>query len=62
MILGIISVIIFIFGVLITYFSYDRRYEELGMVMGTITFILGFAGIITFLFINEELITSWFRI
>ncbi len=61
MILGIISIIIFIIGCFVS--SDGAEYDNIiKILIGILIMGLGLHFIFTFLGINQEIITNWFRI
>ena len=63
MILGIISIVLFVIGMVITTYVENAPYSRPDTeVIGYLLFLLGFIGTTFFIFTNFNIIISWFKI
>lgn len=65
MILGIVSLSLFIIGIILCIFSSYLFYKEDSLstfIIGMICITIGIFGIITFIVVNYNIIVSWFKI
>ncbi len=65
MILGIISLGLFIIGIILCIFSSYLFYKEDSLstlIIGMICITISILGIITFIVVNYDIIVSWFKV